>query len=308
MLYDLIILGGGPAGIAAGIYAARKKIKTLLITDTFGGQAVIAGKIENFIGFKSISGVEMAKKLEEHLRAQEGIEIKDGQKISAIEKQSGIFSIKTDGEDFFESKTVLIALGSRYRRLKIPGEKEFEGKGVFYCSICDAPLMKNKTAIVVGGGNSGFDAIADLLPHASKIYLLEFSDAPKGDPITLEKLKTSEKLEIITMANAKEIIGKKFVDALKYEDRKTGEIKEIKTDGVFAAIGYEPNTDLVKNLTKTDEKRKIIVDCKTQKTSCEGAWAAGDTTDVLYNQINIAIGDAIKAVLNIYEYLKSKNI
>lgn len=308
MTYDLIIAGGGPAGIAAGIYAARKKIKTLLITDTFGGQAVIAGKIENFIGFKSISGVEMAKKLEEHLRTQEGIEIKDGRKISAIEKQSGFFSIKTDREEFFKSKTLLISLGSHYRRLKIPGEKEFEGKGIFYCSVCDAPLMKNKTAVVVGGGNSGFDAVADLLPYASKIYLLEFSDAPKGDALTLEKLKTSEKLEIITMANAKEITGEKFVGALKYEDRKTGEIKEIKTDGVFAAIGYEPNTDLVKNLTKTDEKGKIIVDCKTQKTSCEGAWAAGDTTDVLYNQINIAIGDAIKAVLNIYEYLKSKNI
>lgn len=306
MTYDLIILGGGPAGIAAGIYAARKKIKTLLITDTFGGQSVIAGKIENFIGFKSISGVEMAKKLEEHLRTQEDIEIKEGRKVSTIEKQNEIFSIKTDKEEFFESKTVLIALGSHYRRLKIPGEKEFEGKGVFYCSICDAPLMKNKTAVIVGGGNSGFDAVVDLLPYASKIYLLEFSDALKGDPLTLEKLKTSEKLEIIIMANAKEIIGDNFVSAFKYEDRKTGEIKEIKTDGVFAAIGYEPNTDLIKNLVEINEKGKIVVDCKTQKTSHEGVWAAGDATDVLYNQINIAIGDAIKAVLNIYEYLKSK--
>lgn len=306
MIYDLIIVGGGPAGIAAGIYAARKKIKTLLITDTFGGQSIIASEIKNFIGFKSISGVEMAKKLEEHLRAQEDIEIKEGRKVSAIEKQNGNFLVKMDKGDFFESKTVLIALGSHYRRLKIPGEKEFGGKGVFYCSICDAPLMKNKTAAVVGGGNSGFDAIMDLLPYASKIYLLEFSDALKGDPLTLEKLKTSGKLEIITMANAKEIIGGNFVSALKYEDRKTGEIKEIKTDGVFAAIGYEPNTDLIKNLVKIDEQGKIAVDCKTQKTSCEGIWASGDATDVLYNQINIAIGDAIKATLNIYDYLKSK--
>ncbi|MDP3015156.1 MAG: FAD-dependent oxidoreductase [bacterium] len=304
MIYDLIILGGGPAGIAAGIYAARKKIKTLLITDTFGGQSVIAGEIKNFIGFKSISGIEMAKKLEEHLRAQEGVEIKDGRKVSAIEKQNENFLVKTNKEEFFESKTILIALGSHYRRLKIPGEKEFEGKGVFYCSICDAPLMKNKTAIVVGGGNSGFDAVTDLLPYASKIYLLEFSNALKGDPITLEKLKASGKLEIITMVNAKEIIGDNFVSALKYEDLKTGEIKEIKTDGVFAAIGYESNTDLVKNLTEINKEGKIIVNCKTQKTSHEGVWAAGDATDVLYNQINIAIGDAIKAALNIYEYLK----
>lgn len=306
MIYDLIIVGGGPAGIAAGIYAARKKIETLLITDTFGGQSVIAGRIENFIGFKSISGIEMAKKLEEHLRAQEGIEIKDGRKILAIEKQNENFLVKTDKEESFESKTLLIALGSRYRRLKVIGEKEFEGKGVFYCSICDAPLMKNKTAIVVGGGNSGFDAIMDLLPYTLKIYLLEFSDTLKGDPLTLEKLKASGKLEIITMVSVKEIIGDNFVSALKYEDRKTGEIKEIKTDGVFATIGHEPNTDLIKNLVKINEQGEIVVDCKTQKTSCEGVWASGDATDVLYNQINIAIGDAIKAVLNIYEYLKSK--
>ena len=306
MTYDLIILGGGPAGIAAGIYAARKKIKTLLITDAFGGQSVIASEIKNFIGFKSISGVEMAKKLEEHLRAQEDIEIKDGLKVLAIEKQNENFLIKTDKEESFESKTLLITMGSRYRQLKVPGEKEFRGKGVFYCSICDAPLMKNKTAAVIGGGNSGFDAVMDLLPYASKIYLLEFSDALKGDPLTFGKLKASGKLEIITMANAKEITGDNFVSTLKYENRKTGEIKEIKTDGVFAAIGYEPNTDLVKNLVEINEEGKIIVDCKTQKTSHEGVWAAGDATDVLYNQINIAIGDAIKAALNIYEYLKSK--
>ncbi|MEK9168516.1 MAG: FAD-dependent oxidoreductase [Patescibacteria group bacterium] len=306
MTYDLIILGGGPAGIAAGIYAARKKIKTLLITDAFGGQSVIASEIKNFIGFKSISGVEMAKKLEEHLRAQEDIEIKDGLKVLAIEKQNENFLIKTDKEESFESKTLLITMGSRYRQLKVPGEKEFRGKGVFYCSICDAPLMKNKTAAVIGGGNSGFDAVMDLLPYASKIYLLEFSDALKGDPLTFGKLKASGKLEIITMANAKEITGDNFVSTLKYENRKTGEIKEIKTDGVFAAIGYEPNTDLVKNLVEINEEGKIIVDCKTQKTSHKGVWAAGDATDVLYNQINIAIGDAIKAALNIYEYLKSK--
>mgnify|MGYP001612410195 FL=1 len=306
MVYDLIIVGGGPAGIAAGIYAARKKIKTLLITDAFGGQSVIASEIKNFIGFKSISGVEMAKKLEEHLRAQEDIEIKDGLKVLAIEKQNENFLVKTNKEEFFESKTILIALGSHYRRLKVIGEKEFGGKGVFYCSICDAPLMKNKTAAVIGGGNSGFDAVMDLLSYASKIYLLEFSDALKGDPLTFGKLKASGKLEIITMANAKEITGDNFVSTLKYENRKTGEIKEIKTDGVFAAIGYEPNTDLVKNLVEINEEGKIIVDCKTQKTSHEGVWAAGDATDVLYNQINIAIGDAIKAVLNIYEYLKSK--
>lgn len=306
MIYDLIIAGGGPAGVAAGIYAARKKIKTLLITDTFGGQSVVASEIKNFVGFKSISGLEMAKKFEEHLRDQEDIEIKDGFKILEIEKQNENFIIKINNGESFKSKTLFIALGSRYRRLKVIGEEKFEGRGVFYCSTCDAPLMKNKTAAVVGTGNSGFNAAIDLLPYASKIYLLGRSDSLKGDPVVLEKIKASEKIEIITMANVKEVIGDKFVNAIKYEDKKTGDIKEIKLDGVFAEIGYEPNTYLIKNLVQTDEKEKIIVDCKTQKTSCEGIWAAGDITDVLYDQINIAIGDAIKATLNIYNYLKSK--
>lgn len=308
MLYDLIILGGGPAGIAAGIYAIRKKIKTLLITDTIGGQAIISSEIKNFIGFKSISGFEMAKKLKEHLIDQEEIKVREYEKISIIKKQNENFIIKTVNEEFFEAKTLLIALGSRYRRLNVLGEKKFEGRGVFYCSICDAVLMKSKIAGVVGGGNSGLNAVLDLLPFVSKIYLLEFSGILSGDPVILEKIKSSGKLEIITSADTKEIIGDNFVEGLKYEDRKTNEIKEIKLDGVFVAIGREPNIDLIKNLVEIDKDRKIIVDCKTQKTSCNGIWAAGDITNVLYNQINIAIGDAVKAALNIYDYLKSMEI
>ena len=304
-MYDLIILGGGPAGVAAGIFAARKKIKTLLVTESFGGQSVIAAEIRNFIGFKSISGIELAKKLKEHLADQENIEIKDGVRVSKIEKIAGGFKIFVNDESF-ETKTLLIALGSRYRRLNVSGEDKFEGKGVFYCSTCDAPLMKGKTAGVIGGGNSGFGAAADLLPYASKIYVLEYSDILKADQITQEKIKNSGKAEIITMAEVSEIFGGDFVSGLKYKDRRNGEAKEINLDGVFVAIGYQPNSDLVKDLIELNPRGEIIINHQTQKTSCEGIWAAGDITDVLYKQINIAIGDATKAVLNIYEYLNKK--
>jgi len=306
MLYDLIILGGGPAGIAAGIYAARKKLKTLLIAESFGGQSVVAAQINNFIGFKSVSGIEMKNILEEHLRSHEEIEIKEGARVEKIEKKENNFAISVNGEQF-ETKTVLVALGSSYRKLGIPGEKEFTGKGVFYCSTCDAPLMKNKTVIVVGGGNSGFYAVLDLLPHASKIYVLEYGDAFRADPIYIDKAKASGKVEFITMAKTLEIIGGSengFVSAIKYKDRQNKEIKEIKTDGVFVAIGYAPNSGIVKDLVKMNEWGKIIIDHQTQKASLEGIRAAGDITDVLYGQINVAIGDAIKAVLNINDYFK----
>jgi len=306
MLYDLIILGGGPAGIAAGIYAARKKLKTLLIAESFGGQSVVATQINNFIGFKSVSGIEMKNILEEHLRSHEEIEIKEGARVEKIEKKENNFAISVNGEQF-ETKTVLVALGSSYRKLGIPGEKEFTGRGVFYCSTCDAPLMKNKTVIVVGGGNSGFYAVLDLLPHASKIYVLEYGDAFRADPIYIDKAKASGKVEFITMAKTLEIIGGSengFVSAIKYKDRQNKEIKEIKTDGVFVAIGYTPNSGIIKDLVKTNEWGKIIIDHQTQKASLEGIWAAGDITDVLYGQINVAIGDAIKAVLNINDYFK----
>jgi alkyl hydroperoxide reductase subunit F len=305
-MYDLIILGGGPAGAAAGVYAARKKIKTLLLTQSFGGQFIIAADIKNFIGFKSISGVELAKRLEEHLSDQDGIEIKSGVSISKIEKTKHGFKVFADASQVFETRTIFLALGSRYRRLKVAGEDKFEGKGVFYCSICDAPLLKGKTAAVVGGGNSGFEAAIDLLPYASKIYLLEYTDTLRADLVSQEKVKASGKAEIITMAEVLEIFGDRFVSGLKYKDRASGEAKELKLNGVFVAIGYQPNSDLVKDLVDLDRSGKIIVDCKNQRTSCEGIWAAGDISDVLYNQINIAIGDAIKAVLNIYERLKNK--
>ena len=308
-MYDLIIAGGGPAGVAAGIYASRKMLKGILITDLFGGQSVVAAEIQNFIGVKSISGFNLAKILKEHLQvastssaqAQKGIKIIEEDLVAKIEKAKDGFKATTKKGKIFKSRTVLIASGSRQRKLNIPGEKEFEGRGVFYCSTCDAPLMKGKIAAVIGGGNSGFEAALDLLPYASKIYLLTRTGVLKADPIVREKVRDSKKVKIITMTGAEEIFGEEFVQGLKYRDRRSGKAKEILLQGVFAAVGYQPNSEIVKNLVKLTKAGEIVVNPATQETSCRGIWAAGNVTDGLYRQINISIGDAIKAVLNIYQ-------
>ncbi len=308
MIYDLIIVGGGPAGIAAGIYAARKKIKTLLITDSFGGQSITSADVQNFIGIKSISGWELAKKLEEHLRNFEGesIEILDFDKVSKIKKKNGNFLVFTESVKSFESKTILMACGSRRRKLGVPGEKEFDGKGVAYCSTCDAPIFKNKIVAVVGGGNAGLESVIDLSPYAKEIYLLEYAEEVKGDPITIEKIAENPKVKIITMVEVLEVLGKDSVTGIKYKDRKNNEIKELPLEGIFIEIGWVPNSGIINGLVSLNKKNEIIVDHKTQVSSLPGIWAAGDIADVLYKQNNISMGDAIKAVLNIYDYLKKK--
>lgn len=305
-MYDLIIIGGGPGGVAAGVYAARKKIKTLLITDGFGGQSLVSNEIRNWIGTKSVSGLEFAHMLEEHLRAQEGVEIIDDDSAVAAEKAGAGFRLKTRKGKTFETSYVLVVSGSRRKKLGVPGEKEFDGRGVAYCSTCDAPLFKNKTVAVVGGGNAGLEAARDLLPYASEVYVLEYLDAIRGDPVTYGKIKDNPKVQIITNAETLEILGEQFVSGVKYKDRKSGDLKELKVDGIFVEVGLVPNSDFVKGLVKLNERGEILVDGRTQATSVAGIWAAGDVTDLPYRQNNISAGDAVKAVLNIYEHLNER--
>ena len=310
-MYDLVIIGGGPAGVAAGVYAARKKLKVVLITESFGGQSLVSDEIQNWIGAVSISGFDLAKKLEDHLRAQEDIEIVDPDVVSKVEKikpdASGVvhFKVTTREGKIFDARTVFIASGSRRRKLGVPKEKEFEGKGVVYCSTCDAPIFKDKVVAVVGGGNSGLEAVVDLFSYASKIYLLHRRDELKGDPTTQEDVVSNPKVEVILNAETQEILGGKMVSGLKYKDTKTGEVKELNVEGVFVEIGSVPNSEIVKGLAEINKRGEIVVDHKTQATSETGIWAAGDITDVLYKQNNISAGDAVKAVLNIYDYLHS---
>lgn len=302
-MYDLIIVGGGPAGVSAGIYAARKKINALLIAESFGGQSVVSMDIQNWIGTPSISGYDLAKALEAHLKAVDGIELLEGERVRKIEKQEGGFKVATQSGKTFETKFVLLAAGSRRRRLGIPGEDKYDGKGVVFCSTCDAPIFKDKDVAVIGGGNAGLEAVVDLFPYAKKIYLIVRSEGPKGDPVTLEKVTNHKSVEIITQADAQEILGDKFVTSMKYMDRKDGQVKELKVDGVFVEIGSVPNSDLIKGLVNMNERGEVIVDHKTEQSSDPGIWAVGDVSDVLYKQNNISAGDAIKAVLNIYDRL-----
>lgn len=304
MKYDLIIVGGGPAGVAAGIYAARKRLKTALISQDIGGQSVNSGSIENFIGIEKISGFDFAQTLEKHLRAQQDIDIFLGATVSEITSCAEGFVVRTHTGKDFETKTVLIALGSSYKRLDIPGEKQFEGKGVFYCSICDAPLMKGKEVVVIGGGNSGLEAVLDLIPYAQHVTLLNRSDVLRGDPLYQEKIAAYPHASIRMNTIVTEFRGDAFLQQIHVRDTGTGKEEDMAVSGAFVEVGYQPNTALVKDLVTLNEKGQIVVDHKTMKTSCAGIWSAGDCTDGLYHQNNTAVGDAVKAVLNIYEALR----
>ncbi|MDP3999514.1 MAG: FAD-dependent oxidoreductase [bacterium] len=306
-MLDLIIVGGGPGGVAAGIYAARKKIKTLLIAESFGGQSLVSADIQNWIGTKSISGLGLAQNLEEHLRTQPDIEILDGNLVSGVQKTDGAFKVQTKNGKSFETKTILVCSGSFRRRLGVPGEDRLDGKGVVWCSTCDAPLFGGKIVAVVGAGNAGLEAVRDSLAYATKVYLLNRTDKIRGDAVTLEEIKKNPKVEVIYWAETKEILGDQFVSGLKYLDKQTNQEKELKADGVFIEIGSVPNVEFLGDLVQKSQFNEIIVDHKTQKTSQEGIWAAGDVTDQVYRQNNISAGDAVKAVLNLYDYLGKNN-
>ncbi|MEA2006532.1 MAG: FAD-dependent oxidoreductase [Patescibacteria group bacterium] len=303
-IYDTVIIGGGPAAVAAGVYATRKKMDSLLVTESFGGQSIVASSIENWIGTESISGYELAASLEKHVRAQEGIEIKVGDKVVAIDEMDGGFVVKTENQQY-QTKTVIICAGGRDRHLGIPGEEKFAGKGVAYCSTCDAPFFKGKDVAVVGGGNAGLEAVMDLIEYAKKITLLIREEAPDGDPQTFEEIKGIDKVDVINNAETQEIVGDENISALRFKDLKTGESQELKIQGVFVEVGVVPNSEFVKDLVRLNKTGEIVVvNPRTGQTSKNGIYAAGDVSDEKYKQNNIAVGDAIKATLSAYGYLQ----
>lgn len=306
-MYDLIIIGGGPAGITAGIYAARQKLNTLLITKDFGGQiARKAVKVENYPGLEEISGKELIERFERHLKKQK-IDIEKDEVIK-LEKINNRFLVYTRSKNKFESKTVIVASGADPRPLEVPGEKEYLGRGVSYCAICDGPLFANKTVAVIGGGSSGFEAAIFLSKLAKKIYILEFGEKVRADEINQEKVKKIGKIQIITNALVKEIKGNQLVNSLIYQDRKTGKDINLPVEGVFVEIGSQPATSFVKDLVKFDhlinQLDEIEIDSRTCQTITPGLFAAGDASDVKYKQIIIACGEGAKAALSAYEYLQ----
>src|SRR3989338_373322 len=303
-MYDIIVIGGGPAGVAAAGYTARKRLRTLLISESFGGQSIVSDDIQNWIGEPHISGFELAQKMEAHVRSYSDIVDIKTERAGAIAEKGRDFEVRTEQGNTYEGKVVILAAGARRRRLGVPGEEEFNGKGVAYCSTCDAPLFSGKKVVVVGGGNAGLEAVQDLFPYASEIYLLEYGDAVKGDPVTAEEIKKNPKLkEIILNAETLEITGEKFMAGLKYKDRKSGEEKILAGDGGFVEIGSLPNSEMLKGLVELDKYGQVVIDSKHASTSQPGIYAAGDITDDPYKQNNISAGDAVKAALSAYNYL-----
>lgn len=305
---DLVIIGGGPAGIAAGVYAARKKIDTTLIAESFGGQSIIASDIENWIGDEHISGYDLAKKMEAHVRSyKDAIEILDDDRVIGVQRSEQGFTIQTKSGRMIETRFILVASGGHHKRLGVPGEDTYAGKGVVYCATCDAPLFGGKDVVVVGGGNSGLEAARDLLPYAKHITLMVRSENIRGDQSTLDMLLASGKVALLKNALVEEIKGGAFVEGIAYKDAVTQEEKTLPVQGVFVEIGSTPNSDFVKDIVATDDLGRIIIDHKTQQTRTPGIWAAGDVTDALYRQNNISAGDGVKAILNINDTLHAQN-
>lgn len=302
-MHDVIIIGGGPAAITAGIYLARKKVNLLLLAKDWGGQAAKTSIVENYPGFGETSGPDLVNKFVEQLKKYK-IEIKENTEVKEFKLIDDLtVEAKADGHTY-QAKTAVIATGGVPRKLNVPGEKEFVGKGVAYCSICDAPLFKNKEVAVVGGGNAGLEAVLDLLKYASKIYLLEFQSELGGDAFLRDRIKGDGKVEIIMNAAVKEIKGDKLVSGLVYQDRQSGQTKELSLQGVFVTIGWSANSSLFENVVKLNEKKEIEID-NLNKTSKPNIFAAGDVTNVLYKQLVIAVGEGAKAALSTYNYISS---
>lgn len=306
-MFDLAIIGGGPAGVAAGVYAARKRLKTVLITESFGGQSTESSEIENWIGWKSIPGTEFGKILEEHLRAyaNDVVDIKFD-KVNKVNKLNKEFELRTESGQTFLSKTVLVATGSSRRKLEIPGAKEFDNKGISYCASCDGPLFAGQDVAIVGGGNAAFETAAQLLSYAKSVTLLNRSDVFKADGVTVEKVLSHPNMKTIKNAVPKTVKGERFVSLLVYKLEDSGEEIELPVTGIFVEIGLIPTTGFVKELIPLNKIGQIPVDPKNQKTVVPGVWAAGDSTNGLYHQNNIAAGDAVKALEDIYLHLHAK--
>lgn len=307
-MYDLAIIGGGPAGVAAGVYAARKRLKTVFIAESVGGQSTDSVEIQNWIGTEKISGLDLAKALESHLKAyaSDVVDLKLGSRAEKVTKSANGFSIQTPKETF-EAKAVLIATGGSRRKLDVPGAAQFENKGLTYCASCDGPLFAGQDVVVVGAGNAGFESAAQLLAYCKSVTLLNRSaDVLKADASTVAAVQAHQNFKLLNNTVPVEIKGTNFVSSMVVKNTQTGETTELPVAGIFVEIGMVSATGLVEGLVEMDEWKRIKVDGKSQRASVEGIWSAGDCSDGLYHQNNIAAGDAVKALEDIYYYLKAQ--
>ena len=300
-MYDLIIIGAGPAGMSAALYAARQKLNFLLITKNIGGLANYIPSLKNYLGTHYVTGYDLVKNFQDHLKdfkvpIKEGIEVKRAQQIK------GGFKVLADGQEF-ETKSLIIASGRKFKRLGVKGEDKFEGKGLSLCTACDGPLFKGKTIAIIGGGRTGLYSTLFMLSVAKKIYLIEKEKEIKEEGAIKEVariVKSSKNVEIITGADTKEILGDKFVKGIKYLNKKN---HILNVEGVFVEIGYEPNTEFAKDLVELNNRGEVIID-KNNMSDIPGIFAAGDCTDLHEKQVVVSVGEGAKATLSVIMYLE----
>lgn len=300
-LYDVIVVGTGPAAVSAAIYAVRKGLTVGIIGLKIGGQVLDTNEIENIIGTPKTTGAKFAESLEKHMKEYE-IAFKEGHLVKEIKEDGKDKVVITDDGKNYKTKTVIIATGAEWKNLNIPGEAEYTGKGVHYCSTCDGPFYKNLDVAVIGGGNSGVEAALDLAGIAKNITLIEYMPELKADKVLQDKLAERENVKIITNAATTEVTGTQFAENLKYLDRKTNEEHNLKIDGVFIEIGLAPKSGLVKDLVETNKIGEILIN-EYNMTNKKGIFAAGDVTEVKQKQIVVAVGEGAKAALGAFEYI-----
>lgn len=300
-MYELIIIGGGPAGMTATVYAARKKINTLLISKDIGGQPLVTANIENYMGYQFIEGPELMQKFEAQIR-QFPVEIKNGVEVKSMGQIKNGFAVKTGEEEEFRAKTVIVATGKRPRSLNVPGEEKLRGRGVTYCAICDSPLFAGENVAVIGGGNSALEATDDLIKIASHVYLISRSTL-RGDAILIERVKGASNLTIFVNYQPAAVGGTARVENITVKSLKTGEQQNLAVSGIFVEIGLIPNSDLVREIAPLNELGEIKVNC-ANGTGVPGLFAAGDVTDVPEKQIIVAAGEGAKSALQAHRYLQ----
>ena len=298
--FDVLVVGGGPAGASAAIYAARKGIRTGIVAERFGGQVLDTMSIENFISVKRTEGPKLAASLEEHVKDYE-IDVMNLQRAKGLEKKD-LFHLELENGAVLKSKTVILSTGARWRNVGVPGEQEFKNKGVAYCPHCDGPLFEGKDVAVIGGGNSGIEAAIDLAGIVNHVTVLEFAPELKADEVLQKRLYSLPNVTVVKNAQTKEITGDENVNGITYVDRETGEEKHVELQGVFVQIGLVPNTEWLPETVERNRIGEIVVD-KRGETTIPGLFAAGDCTDSPYNQIIISMGSGANAALGAFDYL-----
>ncbi len=300
-MYELIIIGGGPAGLAAGIYAARKQLKTLLISGDIGGQVNLTLGVENYLGYQFIEGAELIDKF--HAQAsQYSIDQKIGEKVTKLDRVESLFEATTESGDKYQAQAIILATGKKPRKLNIPGEEEYTGKGVTYCSICDGPVFTGQRVAVIGGGNSAIEATLDMVKIAEHVDLVSLTPLT-GDAILKNKLPDASNLNIFTEYQTEIIEGHNFVQGLIIKDLKSGTSKRLEVSGIFIEIGLIPNSEQVKTLVKLNKMGEVPVNCSCE-TEIPGLYAAGDVTNAPEKQIVIAAGEGAKAALQAQRYIQ----